>query len=100
MVFQDRGGLGFLGREDAAGHGVGDDGQRLYQIGGRSSRTGRPRQGGAIRSSTSRAVVMSPPLAAVTTALTTSSPDNHPLDDAGGAVPGAELHAGRFAAIA
>jgi hypothetical protein len=34
-VFQDRGGgLGFLGREDAAGHGVGDSGQRLYQIGG------------------------------------------------------------------
>jgi hypothetical protein len=33
MVFQDRGGgLGFLGRQDATGHGVGDGGQRLYQI--------------------------------------------------------------------
>jgi hypothetical protein len=39
MVFQDRGGgLGFLGREDAAGHGVGDGGQRLYQIGGTHDR--------------------------------------------------------------
>jgi hypothetical protein len=39
MVLQDRGsGLGFLCRQDAAGHGVGDGGQRLYQISGTDDR--------------------------------------------------------------
>lgn len=51
--------------------------------------------------STSRAAVMSPPLAAVTTALTTLGIVGHELlGEAGGAVPGTGLHAGRIAATA
>ena len=39
MVVQDpSGGLGLLGRDNTAGHGVGDSGQCLYQIGGPDDR--------------------------------------------------------------
>ena len=52
-----------------------------------------------MRSSTSRAAVMSPSLAAATTALTTAWHRRHQvLDEV--AVPGAGLHAGRIAAAA
>jgi hypothetical protein len=98
MVIQDDGGLGFLDRQDAAGHASATAASAFTRsaaptIGGRASRTGRPRQGGGMRSEHQPGRRHVASLGGGNRGLDhrLGVAGHQPLDAARGVVPGAEL---------